>query len=225
MTQPQPGWYADPAADADLRWWDGARWTEDVLRQGLPGRSALPAPGAVRTTIGAAPLGTLFGERVLVLERGVPGAERAVTDALGRRLAGIAPVGRARPAALDRLLTLRWEVRDAAGTPQLLLTRPAALGRPRLLVERARTGAVGELVQDGPRTVRARSAAGQPVGQLTAHLGDVPVLDAAGAEVARVSRTRDTDVLTLQTALLDPLLTLVVAAALALDVVLPAEDA
>jgi hypothetical protein len=37
-----PGWYADPAGDWGLRWWDGARWTEHVAvaqhgswRQGL----------------------------------------------------------------------------------------------------------------------------------------------------------------------------------------------
>jgi Protein of unknown function (DUF2510) len=27
---PQPGWYADPYGGTDLRWWDGARWTDQV---------------------------------------------------------------------------------------------------------------------------------------------------------------------------------------------------
>lgn len=223
MTSPQPGWYADPAADADLRWWDGVRWTENVLRQGVPSRSALPAPGQVRTG-GGPPPGSLFGERVLVLARGAPGAERAVTDALGRRLAGVVPVGRVGLSGLDRLRTLRWDVRDAAGAPQLLLTRPAALGRPRLLVERAGTGAVGELLQEGPGTVRAVSAAGQPVGSFAVQQEEVPVLDAFGTEVARIRRTRDSDVLTMPTALPDPLITLVIAGALALDAVLPVEQ-
>ena len=25
---PQPNWYPDPYGQAELRWWDGAQWTE-----------------------------------------------------------------------------------------------------------------------------------------------------------------------------------------------------
>ena len=28
MRMPQPGWYADPSGESDLRFWDGTRWTE-----------------------------------------------------------------------------------------------------------------------------------------------------------------------------------------------------
>ena len=29
---PQPaGWYPDPAGQADRRWWDGTRWTDQTL--------------------------------------------------------------------------------------------------------------------------------------------------------------------------------------------------
>ena len=31
MTSPKPGWYPDPAGHPELyRWWDGARWTDEV---------------------------------------------------------------------------------------------------------------------------------------------------------------------------------------------------
>lgn len=33
-TQLGPGWYADPADKADLRWWDGTRWTTDTRGKG-----------------------------------------------------------------------------------------------------------------------------------------------------------------------------------------------
>jgi Domain of unknown function (DUF4328)/Protein of unknown function (DUF2510) len=31
---PAPGWFPDPAARFDHRWWDGTRWTETVSREG-----------------------------------------------------------------------------------------------------------------------------------------------------------------------------------------------
>lgn len=35
-TQPEAGWYPDPADPARLRWWDGAAWTEDVTDAQAP---------------------------------------------------------------------------------------------------------------------------------------------------------------------------------------------
>ena len=29
-TQARPGWYPDPAGEADHRWWDGGKWTDHV---------------------------------------------------------------------------------------------------------------------------------------------------------------------------------------------------
>jgi hypothetical protein len=45
-TKPE-GWYSDPLDQADLRWWDGRNWTEDVkpLRaRSAPQKGAAPAP-------------------------------------------------------------------------------------------------------------------------------------------------------------------------------------
>ncbi len=29
-TQARPGWYPDPAGEADHRWWDGGKWTDHL---------------------------------------------------------------------------------------------------------------------------------------------------------------------------------------------------
>ncbi len=46
------GWYPDPADPAGKRWWDGARWTNDV--QAAPSAPQAPAASPV-TTFGARP--------------------------------------------------------------------------------------------------------------------------------------------------------------------------
>ena len=35
------GWYADPSRRFDLRYFDGARWTDHVTRNGAPGTDPL----------------------------------------------------------------------------------------------------------------------------------------------------------------------------------------
>jgi hypothetical protein len=46
---PQPaGWYPDPSAQADLRWWDGTRWTEQTRAETDPSITATPATGTPR---------------------------------------------------------------------------------------------------------------------------------------------------------------------------------
>ena len=46
---PQPaGWYPDPSAQADLRWWDGTRWTEQTRAEMDPSITATPVTGAPR---------------------------------------------------------------------------------------------------------------------------------------------------------------------------------
>lgn len=43
-SSPQPGWYPDPSGSANLRWWDGAQWTEHT-NQDAPAPAATPGPG------------------------------------------------------------------------------------------------------------------------------------------------------------------------------------
>lgn len=42
MTDQQPGWHPDPAGAHEYRWWDGARWTDDISDGGVAGRDPLP---------------------------------------------------------------------------------------------------------------------------------------------------------------------------------------
>jgi hypothetical protein len=78
-----PGWHPDPSGRWQVRWWDGAAWTEHVASQGRQGSD--PAPGGAATAdlvnrVVAAALG--FVE----LEDTMPGAvpETTITPALWR---------------------------------------------------------------------------------------------------------------------------------------------
>jgi hypothetical protein len=37
----EAGWYTDPTGAFEQRYWDGDRWTDDVMRGGQPSRSPL----------------------------------------------------------------------------------------------------------------------------------------------------------------------------------------
>lgn len=176
MTTPQPGWYADPAGVFDLRWWDGTRWTDDVVRAGAQSTSPLPdGRGPVQTsadpqrvqqqvqragaTVGTGGGGSLFTEPVLVVNQKTKVIELtneyAVFDQRGRQIGSVVQVGQSglKKAArfltsVDQFLTHKLEVRDEHGTPQLLLTRPAKVVKSRVVVEKPGVGQVGELVQE-----------------------------------------------------------------------------
>ena len=173
---PQPGWYTDPVGTFDLRWWDGGRWTDAVVSNGVPSTSPLPdgrgpvqvsdaarVQDQVRRQAGvsasASGGGTLFTEPVLVVNQKAKlielTNEYAVYDAHGRQLGSVVEVGQSGlkkavrfVASLDQYLTHRLEVRDVQGVPQLLLTRPAKFVKSRVVVERPGVGEVGQLVQE-----------------------------------------------------------------------------
>ena len=56
MTSPVAGWYLDPASDRNVRWWDGARWTEHVQPHPTPAAAATSTPDPVLVAAQAAPI-------------------------------------------------------------------------------------------------------------------------------------------------------------------------
>ncbi|MGB8652786.1 MAG: phospholipid scramblase-related protein [Mycobacteriales bacterium] len=175
MTTPQAGWYADPTGSFEHRWWDGARWTEQVAHGGQQTVSPLPdgqapvqasRPDQVQRQVtqqaglatGAPGNGTVFTEPVLVVNQKVKLVELtnqySVYDQHGGQLASVTEVGQSTLKKLvrlvseyDQFLTHRLEVRDMTGRPQLLVTRPAKLLKSKVIVEKPGVGEVGRLVQ------------------------------------------------------------------------------
>ena len=214
-SSPQPGWYDDPSGIADLRWWDGTRWTDATVEDGVPSARPLPVPGrparaAEPGVVRVRATGSLLAEPVLVLDPA--GDVRGVRAPDGRSLGSL--VGEVGSGLLDRLRTARLQVRDTAGTPQLLLTRAPSLRPAPLVVERPGSGEVGRLVPEDGRW--ALVSAGRAVGGLRVDdAGDVVVVDASGSEVARASAATGQRVVRVHRPLPDPLLPLALAGALA----------
>ncbi|MBA2552406.1 MAG: DUF2510 domain-containing protein, partial [Geodermatophilaceae bacterium] len=48
MSQPQPGWYADPSGAAAQRWWDGNQWTDHTQQ---PPPVQVSDPGRVQRQV------------------------------------------------------------------------------------------------------------------------------------------------------------------------------
>lgn len=267
MTTPQPGWYDDPAATFDLRWWDGSTWTDAVVKAGVQSQSPLPdgrgpvdvgragrserIQDQVERQAQAKPVmgggGTLFTERVLVVNQKAKilelTNEYAVFDQSGNQIGSVVQVGQSglKKAArfvssVDQFMTHKLEVRDAHGQPQMLLTRPAKFMKSKLLVERPGYGEIGQLVQENVfgKIRFGLHSGGRSVGSLNAQnwrAWDFQILDDQNQEVARIKKTfegvaktlfttADNYVVTIHRELQDPLLSLVVAAALCVDTAL-----
>ncbi|MES4903987.1 MULTISPECIES: phospholipid scramblase-related protein [unclassified Streptomyces] len=171
------GWYADPQGTPNqLRWWDGAKWTEHTHpgQPGQPGQQGqVPqqqAPVAdpariqrqVQQQAGVAPVhaggGTLFSEPVLVVNQKAKlielTNEYSVFDQHGRTIGSVVQVGQSTlkkvarfVSSLDQFMTHKLEIRDAQGQPHLVLTRPAKFIKSKVLVTRPDGQPVGEIVQ------------------------------------------------------------------------------
>ncbi|WP_059010682.1 phospholipid scramblase-related protein [Streptomyces specialis] len=240
QTNVPAGWYGDPHGAPDLmRWWDGTRWTEHTRPGPRPRQEAGTVPG----TGG----GTLFGEPVLAVD---PRAkvtelinEYGVSDQQGRAIGSVVQVGRSPLtkvarflSRLDQFTTHHMEIRDAHEQPVLMLTRPAKFPMSRVLVTRPDGRPVGEIVQQGAfgEVSFAIRGDGRVLGVIKAEDrrgASYAVVDDAGAEIARITRTRegaakimfataDHYVLQMHRPLADPLLSLVVAAGLTVDIAL-----
>jgi uncharacterized protein YxjI len=246
---PPPGWYPDPAGRAGTRWWDGQGWTEHAQQAAPPPPPAPgPPPQAAHLPNGHGP--SLYEQPVLVVSQKTKlielTNEYAVFDGQGQQIGAVVQVGQSglKKAArfvsnLDQFLTHRLEVRDAGG-PVLVLTRPAKFVKSRVVVQRPDGAPVGEIVQANVfGKIRFDLVAnGQLVGAIQAEnwrAWDFAITDAAGTEIARITKkwegmartlftTADRYVVLVHFRLPEPLASMVVASALTVDTALKQDD-
>ncbi|WP_324275919.1 phospholipid scramblase-related protein [Blastococcus brunescens] len=249
MTQPPPppGWYPDPAGGGGTRWWDGQGWTEHLQQAPPPPPPPAPSPPPA-TGLGGGP--SLYEQPVLLVSQKTKlielTNEYAVLDGEGRQIGAVVQVGQSglKKAVrflsnVDQFLTHTLEVRDARG-PVLVLTRPAKLMKSRVIVQRPGGAPIGEIVQANVfGKIRFDLVAnGAVVGAIQAEnwrAWDFAVTDAAGVEVARITKkweglartmftTADRYVVLVHYRLPEPLASMVIASALTVDTALKQDD-
>jgi uncharacterized protein YxjI len=262
---PPPGWYPDPAGSGGTRWWNGQGWTEHVQAPPTPPPPPPPvqqqtSPSSPPPSAGqhaqvpqavAAPAGaSLYEQSVLVVSQRTKlielTNEYAIYDGQARQIGAVVEVGQSTVkkalrfvSNYDQFLTHRLEVRDAGGV-QLGLTRPAKLVKSRVIVTRGDGTPVGEIVQANVfGKIRFDLVAnGQFVGAIQAEnwrAWNFAITDAAGTEVARITKTweglaktlfttADNYVVHIHFRLPEPLASMVLASALTVDTALKQDD-
>ncbi|MCK9900943.1 Scramblase [Parafrankia colletiae] len=191
--------------------------------------------------------GSLFSEPVLVVNQKTKlielTNEYAVFNQQGTQIGSVVQVGQSALKkvarflwSLDQFFTHRLEVRDAAGVPQLLLTRPRKLFKSKVIVTLPDGREVGRIVQQNVfgKISFSIEADGNRLGMLKAEnwrAWNFSIVDHTDAEVARVTKTweglartlfttADNYVVQLHRPLPQPMLSLVVASALTIDTAL-----
>ncbi|MEW6153428.1 MAG: phospholipid scramblase-related protein [Actinomycetota bacterium] len=191
--------------------------------------------------------GTLFTEPVLVVNQKAKlievNNEYAIYDREGRQIGAVRQVGQSTlkkvmrvVTSFDQFMTHKLQVVDATGTPVLVLTRPAKLVKSRVVVEDGAGRPVGEIVQENMigKIHFGLMAGGHRLGSINGEnwrAWNFNIADANGTEVARITKTweglaktmfttADNYVVQVHRALDEPLRSLVLAAALAVDTAL-----
>mgnify|MGYP003325764497 CR=1 FL=1 len=173
--------------------------------------------------------------------------EYLVRDEQGTSVGAVCEVGQSNlkkfvraVSSYDQFFTHRLEVRDATGTPLLVLTRPRKFVKSRLLVEKPDGTSVGEIVQNNVfGKIRFQlSADGTTLGSINAEnwrAWNFAISDANGTEIARITKTwegfaktlfttADDYVLQRHVPITGTLADLVLAAALCIDTALKQDD-
>ncbi|HVF53464.1 MAG TPA: phospholipid scramblase-related protein [Actinomycetota bacterium] len=180
MTQSNvgPGWYPDPTGGFELRYWDGAGWTDHVSSGGQNWTSPMPGVSQtqvhvsspervahqVQTRAGITPSvastsGHLLDQPVLVVNQKAKlielTNEYAVYDQNGNQLGSVIQVGQNAlkkalrlVSSVDQFMTHKLEVRDISGAVILTLTRPAKVFKSTVVVGAANGAEIGRIVQE-----------------------------------------------------------------------------
>jgi uncharacterized protein YxjI len=172
-----PAWYPDPYGRHEMRYYDGAQWTEHVSSNG---KQAVDAPGGfsnvptvnrgadkVRNDMaraglgsGTAPVGggTLFTEPILVVNQKAKwievNNEYAIFDQNGTQIGAVREVGQSTAKKVmrvlsnyDQFLTHKLQIVDMRGTVLLALTRPAKFLKSKIIVSDGTGRELGQIVQ------------------------------------------------------------------------------
>ena len=191
--------------------------------------------------------GTLFTEPVLVVNQKAKlieiNAEYAVYDQHGQRIGAVREVGqsimkKAMAVRADRNRTHRLQVVDLNGQVRIALNRPSTILRSKVMVRDANGAEIGQIVQKNIGIIGkirfVLESSGQPLGSINAEgwdAWDFSIQDATGNEIALITKTwaglakewfskGDNYVVQIHRSLDEPLLSLVIAAALAVDTAL-----
>jgi uncharacterized protein YxjI len=191
--------------------------------------------------------GTLFTEPVLVVNQKAKlieiNNEYAVYDQHARQIGAVRQVGQSalkKAARLltsyDQFMTHKLQVVDMDGQVVLALTRPAKLVKSRVIVQDATGAEIGRIVQQNAigKIRFALESDGHVLGSINAEnwrAWNFNIQDHTGTEVARITKTweglaktmfttADNYVVQIHRPLQEPLRSLVVAAALAVDTAL-----
>lgn len=191
--------------------------------------------------------GSIFTEPILVVNQKVKlielTNEYAIFDGEARRIGAVRQVGQSSVrkvlrffSSVDQFLPVTLHVVDSTGATQLVLTRPAKFLKSRLVVQDGAGRTIGEIQQRNVigKIRFALVAEGTEVGSLNAEnwrAWNFNIQDVNGAEVARVTKTweglaktmfttADNYVVKIPTPLTEPLRSLVIAAAMAVDTAL-----
>ena len=239
------------------RWTDAVsshgRQSSDPLMQGPMPVQSMPAQRIQQDVMragahgGPAPTGGgIFDQRVLVVNQKAKlievNNEYTISDQSGMQIGAVRQVGQSALkkavrvlSSYDQFMTHKLQVVDQSGVV-LLLTRPAKLVKSRVLVANGAGHPIGEIKQrNAIGKIRfGFEVNGQEVGSLNAEnwrAWNFAILDHAGTEVARITKTweglaktlfttADNYVVQIHYTLPEPLRSLTVAAALAVDTAL-----
>ena len=191
--------------------------------------------------------GTLFTESILVVNQKLKLIELnnqySVFDSSGKQIASVNQVGQSTAkkllrlvSSLDQFLTHKLEISDMKGQVLLRLTRPAKVFKSTVIVSDGADREVGRIVQENMigKINFSLQVGQQQIGAIKGEnwrAWNFRIEDASGTEVARITKkfegiaktlftTADNYVLNIHRPLEQPLISLVVAAALSIDTAL-----